>query len=84
MRFRGEWVKEGKKNMLTGFYSGKIKWLRVKRRLRVFNAPLIISLSTIGEKIVENSNRVTSENTRIRTPPLSPPFKVGLFVIFCR
>ena len=23
------------------------------------------------------SNRVTSENKRIRTPPLSPPFKVG-------
>ena len=38
---------------------------------------------TIGDKIVETlySNRVTLENKRIRTPPLSPPFKVGVFVV---
>ena len=38
--------------------------------------------STIGDKIVETLylNRVTSENKRIHTPPLSPPFKVGVFV----
>ena len=37
-------------------------------------------------KIVETLylNRVTSENKRIRTPPLSPPFKVGVFVVFYR
>ena len=42
--------------------------------------------STIGDKIVETLyfNRVTSENKRIRTPPLSPPFKVGVFVVFYR
>ena len=41
---------------------------------------------TIGDKIVETLylNRVTSENKRIRTPPLSPPFKVGVFVVFYR
>ena len=40
--------------------------------------------STIGDKIVETlySNRVTSENKRIHTPALSPPFKVGVFVVF--
>ena len=34
---------------------------------------------TIRDKIVETlySNRVTSENKRIRTPPLSPSFKFG-------
>ena len=39
---------------------------------------------TIAEKIVETlySNRVTPENKRIYTPPLSPPFKVGVFVVF--
>ena len=38
---------------------------------------------TIGDKIVETlySNRVTLENKRIRTPLLSPPFKVGVFVV---
>ena len=42
--------------------------------------------STIGDKIVETLflNRVISENKRIRTPPLSPPFKVGVFVVFYR
>ena len=28
------------------------------------------------------SNRLTSGNKRIHTPPLSPPFKVGVFVVF--
>ena len=39
---------------------------------------------TIGDESVETLylNRVTSENKRIRTPPLSPPFKVGVFVVF--
>ena len=43
-------------------------------------------VATIGEKIVETLflNRVISENKRIRTPPLSPPFKVGVFVVFYR
>ena len=38
---------------------------------------------TIGDKIVETlySNRVTLENKRIGTPVLSPPFKVGVFVV---
>ena len=41
---------------------------------------------TVGDKIVETlySNMLTSENKRIHTPPLSPPFKVGVFVVFCR
>ena len=36
-------------------------------------------IQTIGNKIVDTfySNRVTSENKRIRTPPLSPSFKFG-------
>ena len=40
------------------------------------------AIQTTGEKIVETSysNRATSENIRIHTPPLSAPFKVGLFV----
>ena len=45
-----------------------------------------ILVATIGDKIVETLylKRVTSENKRIRTPPLSPPFKVGVFVVFYR
>ena len=41
---------------------------------------------TIGDKIVKTLflNRVISENKRIRNPPLSPPFKVGVFVVFFR
>ena len=52
--------------------------------LATFEALLL--LSTIGDKIVETLyvNRVTSENKRIRIPPLSPPFKVGVFVVFYR
>ena len=44
------------------------------------------SVSTIGDKIVETLylTRVTSENKRIRTSPLSFPFKVGVFVVFYR
>ena len=40
----------------------------------------------IGDKIVETLflNRVISENKRIHTPLLSPPFKVGVFVVFYR
>ena len=42
--------------------------------------------AAIGDKIVETlySNRVTSENIRIHAHPwtLSPPFKVGVFVVF--
>ena len=47
---------------------------------------LSIDIPTIGDKIVETFflNRVISENKRIRTPPLSPPFKVGVFVVFYR
>ena len=42
------------------------------------------AIQAIGNKIVETlySNRVTSENKGIHTPPLSPPFKVGVFVVF--
>ena len=38
---------------------------------------------TIGYKLVETLylNRLTSANKRIRTPPPSPPFKVGVFVV---
>ena len=44
------------------------------------------AIPTIRDKIVETLffNRVISENKRIRTPPLSPPFKVGVFVVFYR
>ena len=43
-------------------------------------------LPTIHDKAVESLflNRIISENKRIRTPPLSPPFKVGVFVVFYR
>ena len=41
---------------------------------------------TISDKIVQTLffSRVISENKRIRNPPLSPPFKVGVFVAFYR
>ena len=43
-------------------------------------------LPTIRDKTVETLflNRIILENKRIRTPPLSPPFKVGVFVVFYR
>ena len=43
-------------------------------------------ICTIGDKIVETlySNKVTSENKRIYTPPPSSPLKVGEFVVFYR
>ena len=43
-------------------------------------------VTTIGDKIVATLylNRVISEKKRIRTPPLSPPFKVGVLVVFYR
>ena len=42
------------------------------------------AIQTIGDKIVDTlySNRITLENKRIHTPSLSPPFKVGVFVVF--
>ena len=42
--------------------------------------------ATVGDKIIETlySNRVTSENKRIHTRSPSPPFKVGVFVVFYR
>ena len=42
------------------------------------------AIQTIGDKIVETlySNRVTLDNKRIHTPHLSPPLKVGAFVVF--
>lgn len=41
-------------------------------------------LSTISDKIVETlySNSVSSKNKAIHTPPLSPPFKIVVFVVF--
>ena len=50
------------------------------------NVHLFDNGPTIGNKIVETLylNRVILENKRIRTPPLSPPFKVGVFVVFYR
>ena len=44
------------------------------------------AIPTISDKIVQTLffNRVISENKRIRTPPLSPPFKVEVFVAFYR
>ena len=52
----------------------------------VLHQVLQVFKATIGNKIVETlySNRITSENKTIRTPPLPPPFKVGVFVVFCR
>ena len=49
-------------------------------KITVFNG---LSSTYNRRQIVETlySNRVTSENKRIHTPPLSPPFKVGRFVI---
>ena len=40
-------------------------------------------IPTIGDKIVEalHSNRVTSENKRIRAPPLPPPFQLGCLLV---
>ena len=51
-----------------------------QQKSRAFNSALLIA--KIGDKIFE-SNRVTSENKRIRTP-LPSPFKVGIFVVFYR
>ena len=55
--------------------------------LTTFITTSTLNGTTIGDKIVDTlySNRVTSGNKRIYTPPLpSPPFKVGVFVVFCR
>ena len=45
---------------------------------------VVSNISTIGDKTVETlySNRVTSEKEKFHTPPLSPLFKVGIFVVF--
>ena len=54
----------------------------------IFVARGVVQAHTLVPKIGDESvetlylNRVTSENKRIRTPPLSPPFKVGVFVVF--
>ena len=52
--------------------------VKIKFRLKFF------TYNNIGDKIVETLflNKVISQNKRIRTPPLSPPFKVGVFVVF--
>ena len=54
--------------------------VKIKFRLKFF------TYNNIGDKIVETLflNKVISQNKRIRTPPLSPPFKVGVFVVFYR
>ena len=42
-------------------------------------------MGLVSDKIVETySSRVTSESIRIHTPPLSPPFKVGVFFFFLK
>ena len=58
--------------------------LYVVHTLSIYISPAM--QATIGDKIVEtfSVNRMTSENKRIRTPPLSPAFKVGVFVVFYR
>ena len=45
---------------------------------------VVSNISTIGDKTVETlySDRVTSEKEKFHTPPLPPPFKVGIFVFF--
>ena len=45
---------------------------------------VVSNISTIGDKTAETlySNRVTSEKEKFHTPPLSPLFKVGIFVVF--
>ena len=51
-----------------------------------YSLPFGQAVATIGDKIVETlySNRVPLENKRTGAPPLSPPFKVGVFVVFFR
>ena len=60
--------------------------LNYRRQLLLFVTSRKSLLSSIGDKIVPTlySNRVILENKRIRAPPLSPPFKVGVFVVFYR
>ena len=62
------------------------RFSRLLADFRIESANNVCVQATIGDKIVETLylNRVTSENKRIRTPPLSPPFKVGVFVVFYR
>ena len=62
-----------------------VSWIQKIKSVRYSNYKKFAN-ATIGDKIVETLylNRVFSENKRIRTPPLSPPFKVGVFVVFYR
>ena len=63
----------------------KRKKQKKKKRKKVLKYCLISLgknvIPTSGNKIVET---LYSENKRICTPPLSPPFKVGLLVVFYR
>ena len=62
-----------------------VSWIQKIKSVRYSNYKKFAN-ATIGDKIVETLylNRVFSENKRIRTPPLSTPFKVGVFVVFYR
>ena len=42
---------------------------------------LKLQLATKLLRHCTHSNRVTSDNKTIRTPPLPPPFKVGVFAV---
>ena len=77
------------------FFSRNLAYLEaVKNITQFFKEPFclpcdnhcFIGLSSTYNcrQIVETlySHRVTSENIRIHSPPLSPPFKVGVFVVF--
>ena len=60
--------------------SGKENWIaRSEWNRSMRNRGESDFVATIGDKIVETLllNRVISKNKRIRTPPLSPPVKVG-------
>ena len=57
---------------------------KINRPLPSSQNPHFQNEATIGDKVVETLNRVISENKRIRTPPLSPPLKVGVFFVFYR
>ena len=47
-----------------------------------FILPTIGGQATKLLNLYSNSHGVTLEDKRIRTPPLSPPFKVGVFDVF--
>ena len=59
---------------------------KIKKKRKKVLKHFLISLGknvipTSGDKIVET---LCSENKRICTPALSPPFKVGVLVVFYR